>query len=831
MGSLGSAASDASSSASGTLAVIHRELAALQQAKALNEAALREALLKKQQRKLESASQSASAVPRSGGSPIGHFGAARAAWERGIIEDELSKPLEVSEEFIKEMAAKEAATEARLFQGLGKHAESLQALRKRLLEREMAAEHAYAYKAAKEALGPKPLTLEDFGVNIPVPGMTIQGDAGSVGTRGSPSRRSTRSGTHTALSAFTAAEGHVLDSLARLEELEERIADLETRAAGQDIAEMLGISLPIDAGTGSSGASVLRSAYAPLKSSSASTRGGRGLPGAAKSVFSQATSARMGGGGNAALPAVGVAPVLGVVYTRRRTAPQNGMPGKVTYLVESLEEATTRRGYGGQDGGSPVSVGGGRGSFRGSPEAYTYDVDNDPSAFYQRGDSSSPVPGDTGGSSSSSSRGVGGGRDSSLMIGGPLDGDDAYVAGHRASAAGAPTGVAHPVIPVETSDAIDRWLAAKQKQIANVVQAREAESMIKSTLRGSNAAAGGGASVAKGGVPAAAAARGRRAAPGAAPNTIRMAQSVGPTLGGGGGAAGRGRAPVARTGAAADTHKRQAAKTVAVGNNIAKVLQAERARQAAKQRAGGVGRAPPGPGAARVERAGARAAVNRATLSQFNDVRKKFENQKAAVRGAIAGGPKAGSGAAAAGSSGPRPSLSGTTRPAPGAGRSVSNPRGAGSSATAAAGANMRSPQQPTRSTSNPAAGRKPGVGGRPGGPAAAATTTTMRRAPAASPVRAKNPAPAPAPRLGVFGGNGAKPVARAPPATNAAATVAAAAGAPATMTSLATETRLPPSRGKGSFSTRSPLGGRTVQQARANFGAKGVHMGATQKR
>jgi hypothetical protein len=860
--------SSASSDGGSTLAIIQRELAALQEAKSMNEAALKGALLRKQQKKAEGLVAAAGGGPssksaiRGVGGPPPLTGTAKLAWEAAIIEEELSRPLEVSEEFIRDLNAKEAETEARLLSGLAKHAESLHALRTKLIDRELAAEKTYAVRAAKDALGPRPVTLDDYAAALQGGGSVVDGSGGSSvgGARRSPSRLSTRSAAHTALTAFTAAESHVLESLSRLEDLESRIAELESRAGGADLAELLGISMPPDAGTGSSSADVLRSAYAPMKPmGSASTRGRRSVSptNMGKSVFS--TASRGTGAGSASLPQVGFAPALGVVYTRKRMPSQNGIPGKVVYTVERLEDATERRGLGlgAAAGLGGSSMGGG----------YTYDADTDPSAPLHGAAAAygaTPVRGDTGGSAS--------GRNSAGLQGSP-DGDDDGLYGGGGGGGGG--GGVIPPLPIETSDAIDRWLAAKQRQIANQVQAKEAEGLIKSSFieAKKKAVVGGGAA------GAAAGARGRgRAAPGAAPNTLaataqpRLAQSVGPTVG-----AARGRPPVARAGlpalpavagtgagaAAGTPFQRRAAKTVPVGNNISRVLAAEKARLAAKQaRAGAPVPAKPLPaGAAAAARSSARVAANRATLNEFQSMRKKFDAQKTAVRGAVAGGAGAGAaggagaargrGATGATPGGGRVPAASPTRgrtggaPTPGQVRSTSNPRGA------AAGNAMRSPAGAagTRSTSNPAGARRGpgggaaggpggvgaggGIGGRPGG-----GPPQAGRLGAASPVRGRQggPAAAPAPRLGVLGAS-----ARGPGAGGAAGAGGVGGGgggrgavppvnavlASISQPSYKEPQRMPPvaTGNRPPGLTGNPLGGRAAQQARQKFGQGGVKM------
>ena len=633
----------ANSSSTSALAMIERELAALQEAKMMNAHALRTAVIEGQ---LRNAERVAALPPRPSAGGAGApglllQGEARVAWEQAIIEDELSRPLEVPVEFVQDLAKREAQTEERLLKGLSKHQEALEGMKVRLLKREAEAEKTYAFKTAKEVLGPRPDTLEGYqasllgsfeGSEMLKSGM-ISGaalDSASTSSKKSPSRRSQRSGESghggggasstsasnstsgtAALTHFTLAEGRVLDSLARLEQLEQRIQDLEARTSGQDLAELLGITVPAapgDGGTGSS-AAALRSAYASVPlSGSASTKSPKknagGVAGAGgSSVFSTGSRVAAPGG----VPKVGFAPVLGTVYTRKRVPSLNpSEPSRTVYLLERIEEATAKRG---------ITLGP-HGEF---------------SMRFDNTESNLPhnirEPGDTGGSAS--------GRNSATFRLTGL-GDDDMMLDTDAMVAN---------VPVETSDAIDRWLATKQRQVATTLQVRAAETVMKTSIVDSkkkSVVASTGKGVAGTGTAAVRAAqqeqlRGRQPTTTSANNpNQRLANSMGPvagvrgrplvkpaqTTGKLGGPSGSGSKPAA----SGDFHRR-AARTVAVGSNISKVLQDERNRQAAKAR---LNRAPVSKSAAalKAEKASARNQTKRVALSQFDDLRKKFQTQK-----------------------------------------------------------------------------------------------------------------------------------------------------------------------------------------------------------
>lgn len=640
------------SSSTSALAMIERELAALQEAKMMNAHALRTAVIEGQ---LRNAERVAALPPRPSAGGAGApglllQGEARVAWEQAIIEDELSRPLEVPVEFVQDLAKREAQTEERLLKGLSKHQEALEGMKVRLLKREAEAEKTYAFKTAKEVLGPRPDTLEGYqasllgsfeGSEMLKSGM-ISGaalDSASTSSKKSPSRRSQRSGESgiggagasstsasnstsgtAALTLFTLAEGRVLDSLARLEQLEQRIQDLEARTSGQDLAELLGITVPAapgDGGTGSS-AAALRSAYASVPlSGSASTKSPKKSAGGAagaggSSVFSTGSRVAAPGG----VPKVGFAPVLGTVYTRKRVPSLNpSEPSRTVYLLERIEEATAKRGI-----------------TLGPHGEFSMRFDNTESNIMQN----LREPGDTGGSAS--------GRNSATFRLSGLGDDDMMLE----------TDAMVANVPVETSDAIDRWLATKQRQVATTLQVRAAETVMKTSIVDSKKKAVV-SSTSKGAVGTGAAAvraaqqaqlRGRQPLPTTTSSSSssslsvnkntnqRLANSMGPVAG----VRGRPLVKPAQTlskpsgtsgskpAAGGDFHRR-AARTVAVGSNISKVLQDERNRQAAKAR---LNRAPVSKSAAalKAEKASARNQTKRVALSQFDDLRKKFQTQK-----------------------------------------------------------------------------------------------------------------------------------------------------------------------------------------------------------
>jgi hypothetical protein len=108
----------------GILDAIERELQLLQLEKAANEIALRQALEKK---KLVNA---ATVAAKTAGSPL--RGAAKVAWEQAIIADEMSKPLQVTEDVVRRFREEEEATEQKVQEELIRHVALLRTLREKV---------------------------------------------------------------------------------------------------------------------------------------------------------------------------------------------------------------------------------------------------------------------------------------------------------------------------------------------------------------------------------------------------------------------------------------------------------------------------------------------------------------------------------------------------------------------------------------------------------------------------------------------------------------------------------------------------------------------------
>lgn len=606
----------------------------------------------------------------------------RAAWERAIIEDELSRPLEVDSGFIRQLANKEADTEARLLAELRVHATALDNLRNKLLQREAAAERAYTIKIAKDGVrrfSPGPSGTPAVGQRSASPGglgaAQSSSSSASSDLLGSPSpakragagpgsvagiQLGDRSTTlaERAFQTFTATEAHVLTSLEKLQALEGRISELEAKASGAGIAEALGLQ-PISAGAGGklAGDSKVESTYGGAPASRSASR---------------------------PMPGAGFAPALGLVYTRRKVPGLDGSPSRVVYSVESIEKVAARAELAASLGGGLPFLPGADGTRRSTAAEAT----------------------------------------------------PAKVGGSRADA---------------------------------------------------------------------------RQGPYAQP--MRMTRSVGPAIGRGlsSGPPARGRSDARTSGGAAagrgGTKPMQRAQTVAIGNDIARRVAAERARQAAK--------APPSrplaPGAVRTERQGARAATSKAAMGSFQDLRKKFEASKGQVSAVTGGANSRTNGRAAVA---PSTSSRGVSVP-----RAASYPaKGKGSAPVAAAqgvGA--------ARVTGQAAAGA----------PQQRAASNPRKPAPLAAPTRSSGAGVAAAPTAGgpvPSSSSLRRPAAGAP--APALAVGPRAVGASAGTASLS---KTAPSAGTGrGAGGPAPLPGRGLQgaankpassTARSQFGASGVKL------
>jgi hypothetical protein len=283
------------------LALLQRQLAAVEQAHAETTVLLRVGLSESIERSRAGGSPSVASksLGSSALSPL--RGDARTAWERAVIEDEMSKPLEVDEAFIRTLEARERETEARLLVELRAHARSLEGMRAKLLERETGAEMSYVIATSR----------------LP------------------PAHPEAAARSQMALHAFASTEMDVLAGLERLRELEGRIGELESRASGASLSSALGaLGFAHISGAGASAVG------GPLARATANGKMeatyGKGRPTGLAPTVAIPVAATLG------VPVSGFAPALGLVYSRRTVPPVGGVPGKTVYNVESLAKVTAR---------------------------------------------------------------------------------------------------------------------------------------------------------------------------------------------------------------------------------------------------------------------------------------------------------------------------------------------------------------------------------------------------------------------------------------------------------------------------------------------------------
>jgi hypothetical protein len=187
------------------------ELGAVQRAKAETDVALRDALSRRGGAAHTGGSDAAfldagMAVPLPKAGPL--KGAARAAWERAIVEDEMAQPLMVEPETMHKWREEEEAAEKRLAAELALHMSQIKALRSKLETREAAARQATAGGGKRKASASPSRAASARG------GSPDRGGGGDEGLGPKPS-----------LAATTTS--HVGASLDRLDVLERRIAQLE----------------------------------------------------------------------------------------------------------------------------------------------------------------------------------------------------------------------------------------------------------------------------------------------------------------------------------------------------------------------------------------------------------------------------------------------------------------------------------------------------------------------------------------------------------------------------------------------------------------------------
>jgi len=190
---------------------LEQELKLLHWHKLANEAALKAALIRTKKLKEQDSGRAVVETRKE-----------KAQWMQQIIEEEQSKPLEVTEDFILKYEEQQRVEEERLEEEVQRHVKSLQRIKTNLKEKEEMRRRTMIYRTKRKALL-APLGMgnsndagrDEFSlppVNGPVtPDMGRSGPGGMQGTL-----------------------SKVINSLDKLVDLEKRIARLETDADGTD---------------------------------------------------------------------------------------------------------------------------------------------------------------------------------------------------------------------------------------------------------------------------------------------------------------------------------------------------------------------------------------------------------------------------------------------------------------------------------------------------------------------------------------------------------------------------------------------------------------------
>lgn len=202
---------------------LEQELKLLHWHKLANEAALKAALIRTKKLKEQDSGRAVVETRKE-----------TAQWMQQIIEEEQSKPLEVTEDFILKYEAQQREQEERLEEEVQRHIKSLQRIKANLKQKEEMRRRTQIYREKRKALlgapmgssdgilGPgssmansrEELSLPDVRPGRPGPMTPNMGQAGPGGMQGTLSK--------------------VISSLDKLVDLEKRIARLETDVDGAD---------------------------------------------------------------------------------------------------------------------------------------------------------------------------------------------------------------------------------------------------------------------------------------------------------------------------------------------------------------------------------------------------------------------------------------------------------------------------------------------------------------------------------------------------------------------------------------------------------------------
>lgn len=231
----GDAGAGVEKTAAEKLEELQQEMKLLHWHKLANEAALKAAIIKT--RRLKARETSGKGAVRQ---------QEKAAWMQQVIQEEQGKPLEVSEDFIREFKAQEKVDDRRVEADMGRHVKNLRGVKDDLIKREEVRRRNHAYKKKKDTLQRRELAVQQQSL-AKARAATLDAAAGAgadslllspsvssanAGPAGNaePSTSSAGAGgsrPETTTSTGSEAQNKVATSLDRLVELEKRISLLE----------------------------------------------------------------------------------------------------------------------------------------------------------------------------------------------------------------------------------------------------------------------------------------------------------------------------------------------------------------------------------------------------------------------------------------------------------------------------------------------------------------------------------------------------------------------------------------------------------------------------
>jgi hypothetical protein len=210
---------------------LEQELKLLHWHKLANEAALKAALIRTKKLKEQDSGRAVVETRKE-----------TAQWMQQIIEEEQSKPLEVTEDFILKYEAQQREQEERLEEEVQRHIESLQRIKSNLKQKEEMRRRTHIYREKRKALlegGSGSMgslmgsSMQQAGGGGALSLPELAGSGGGGGRRGGPGPMTPNMG-QAGAGGMQGTLSKVISSLDKLVDLEKRIARLETDVDGAD---------------------------------------------------------------------------------------------------------------------------------------------------------------------------------------------------------------------------------------------------------------------------------------------------------------------------------------------------------------------------------------------------------------------------------------------------------------------------------------------------------------------------------------------------------------------------------------------------------------------